>query len=136
MDENGGGFWGGQKIGSAVELVNDIGIGPSRIIATERDQKIAALVGLWRGKRCAARDLWILTEFKEETANRRFGLWRLAGAKLTCLVLSPKGWREDFCQLSDDQTRLRRMIIVPPLEFDVVSFDHAIERLAVDTQHA
>jgi hypothetical protein len=72
----------------------------------------------------------------KETANRRFGSWRLAGAKSTGFVLSPRGEREDLCELSDGQARLDRMVIVPPLEFNVVSFDHAIERLAVDTQHA
>jgi len=47
-----------------------------------------------------------------------------------------QGWRENFCELSDGLARPRRMVIAAPLEFDVVSLDHAIERLAIYTEYA
>src|SRR5712691_6539089 len=79
------------RLASRLELLFESGLVPRcrPYQLTCREQKIAALVRLWRGNRCAVRDSQLLSAFKEELQTGRLALWRLAGRSQPVSVFRP-----------------------------------------------
>jgi len=134
-------FWGCGKIGSAVESAN-----------RGRDRSRAAVSEYYypprmryRGpcqKSSLARDVpWktLVTRTKSKTIlEGSKSLWRLAEAKEPLLAFRPTQ-AVKLSGLSDRLSGLGLLditVVAAPLKLDAVSLDHAVERLAIDTQQA